>query len=62
MANIPICAKGSESKMRSSLVKSKEFDDFVEKTMKEWRVPGLALAVVDGDSTIVKVSRLGSFQ
>ena len=32
------------------------FDDFVEKTLKEWHVPGLSIAVVDRGKISAKVS------
>lgn len=32
------------------------FDDFVEKTLKEWHVPGLSIAVVDNGKISSKVS------
>lgn len=32
------------------------FDDFVEKTLKEWHVPGLSIAVVDNGKIVSKVS------
>lgn len=35
--------------------KSQEFDALVEQLLKEWRIPGLAIALVDGDQTTVKV-------
>lgn len=47
----------SANAMRPATVKSREFDNYVEKLMKEWKVPGLALAVVDGEQTVVKVRR-----
>jgi CubicO group peptidase (beta-lactamase class C family) len=40
---------------RPPTIKSKDFDALVEKWMKEWKVPGLALAVIDGAETTVKV-------
>ena len=41
--------------VRPQIIKSKDFNSHVENLMKEWKVPGLALAVVDGDESIVKV-------
>jgi CubicO group peptidase (beta-lactamase class C family) len=40
---------------RAPKIDSQNFDNHVEKLMREWKVPGLALAVIDGESTIVKV-------
>ncbi len=45
----------SEAEFRPAKFKSKEFDLYVENLMKEWKVPGLAIAVIDGDQTVVKV-------
>jgi CubicO group peptidase (beta-lactamase class C family) len=33
------------------------FDAFVEKLLQEWHVPGMSVAVIDGDQTFAKVSR-----
>jgi CubicO group peptidase (beta-lactamase class C family) len=38
--------------------KTPEFDQFVEDLMREGHVPGLAFAVVDGEKTYAKVSKL----
>ena len=35
--------------------KTAEFDSLVEETMKEWHVPGLAIAVIQGEEIYTKV-------
>jgi hypothetical protein len=37
---------------------SKEFDDIVNDTLKLWRVPGISVAIVDGQTTTTKVRKL----
>ena len=34
---------------------TKDFDTLVEELLEEWHVPGIAIAVVDGDETWTKV-------
>lgn len=34
-----------------------KFDDLVNHALKEWKTPGLSVAVVNGDSTFTKVCR-----
>ena len=31
------------------------FDDLVSHTLDKWRIPGLAIAIIDGDETYSKV-------
>lgn len=38
------------------MTESKAFDSYVEKLMSDWRVPGLAIAIVERDETSVKVN------
>jgi CubicO group peptidase (beta-lactamase class C family) len=33
------------------------FDAFVETILQEWHVPGLSIAVIDGEKTFAKVDR-----
>jgi CubicO group peptidase (beta-lactamase class C family) len=40
---------------RTMVLDSPGFDSYVGKLMREWQVPGLAIAVVDGGKTTVKV-------
>ncbi|KIW00309.1 uncharacterized protein PV09_08196 [Verruconis gallopava] len=40
--------------MGLSAIKSKEFDSQVQRLLVEWKVPGIALAVVDANETYVK--------
>lgn len=35
-----------------------EFDELVQEIMEEWKIPGLSIAVVDGNETYAKVSRM----
>jgi len=32
-----------------------ELEQFIEDTMREWRIPGLAVAIINGNSTWAKV-------
>ena len=36
----------------------KDLENFIEDKMKEWHVPGMAVAIVDGNSTWMKVRTL----
>lgn len=38
------------------------FDAFVQTLLQEWHVPGMSVAVVDGDQTFAKVGRQGASQ
>lgn len=38
--------------------KTAEFDQMVEKLMEEWHVPGLSMAVVQGDQIDAKVNAM----
>lgn len=48
------------SESRHSLIKDGKFtpgfDTLVAETIKRWNVPGLSIAVVEGDATCAKVS------
>jgi CubicO group peptidase (beta-lactamase class C family) len=44
--------------MRPSAFDTQEFDEHVRRLLTEWKVPGIAVAVVDRDDTIVKVGLL----
>jgi CubicO group peptidase (beta-lactamase class C family) len=37
------------------------FDKLVDETLKDWHVPGISVAVVDGDSTWTKVHQVHDF-
>jgi hypothetical protein len=34
---------------------TEEFGELVKKTLYEWKVPGMSIAVVDGENTYMKV-------
>lgn len=35
-----------------------QFDELVKRTLEEWKVPGLSIAIVEGDQTWAKVGHL----
>ncbi len=46
----------SSSEKRNPL--DAKFDDLANHALKEWKTPGLSVAVINGDSTFTKVCRL----
>ena len=43
------------SKMKSDTHTRAEFDQLVQKTIEDWKVPGVAIAIVHKDEIFVKV-------
>jgi hypothetical protein len=41
--------------MRPSSFGTKDFDEYVHRLLVDWKVPGIAAAVVDGDDTVIQV-------
>jgi hypothetical protein len=44
--------------MNSDAHRTAEFDRLVQRTMNDWKVPGLAIAVVQGDKMYTNVNHL----
>ena len=37
---------------------NRAFDDLVDETLKLWKVPGVSIAIIDGQTTSAKVGQL----